>query len=81
MTRQESRYIVHADRVEEVGDRTARRHRILVIDEHGDIGVLYATGAFESRAFSISAAELSYMARQARRAARRRLWARILRRR
>ena len=61
----QSRYIVHADRVEEVSDRTSRRHRVLTIDDDGDLTITNDAGTVIA---ALSRAELAYLFRVAIRA-------------
>lgn len=61
----ESRYIVHADRVEEVSDRTSRRHRVLTIDDDGDLTITNDAGTVIA---ALSRAEVAHLVRQAFRA-------------
>lgn len=61
----ESRYIVHADRVEEVSDRTSRRHRVLTVDNDGDVLITNDAGTVIA---ALSRAELAHLFRVAIRA-------------
>ena len=61
----QSRYIVHADRVEEVSDRTSRRHRVLTVDNDGDALITNDAGTVIA---ALSRAELAHLFRQAFRA-------------
>ena len=83
MSALEVHYIVRPDGVELVGDRTARAHRLLVIDEHGDATVypVLPGGLVVAIHVQMSRAEVRLLARAARRAAVRRFWARLLGRR
>lgn len=56
----ESRYIVHADRVEIVGDRTAQRHRVLTIDDDGDVTIANDAGTVIAL---LSRAEMDHLVR------------------
>ena len=74
------RYIVGHGWAERVGDTTALPHRTLHIDHRGDVTVRVdrRNGVGESKPIlQMSAAELALLAREARRAARRRFWARL----
>lgn len=79
------RYMVGHDWAERVSDTTALPHRLLTIDERGDVSVMAARpsnpGAGGQIIHIVSAAELTFLAREARRAARARFWARLLGRR
>ena len=72
------RYVVGRDWAERVQDTTALPHRVLTIDEHGDVEVRKRSPfGDETPHLQISAAELRLLAREARRAAARRFWARF----
>ena len=72
------RYVVGRDWAERVHDTTALPHRVLTIDEHGDVEVRKRSPfGDETPHLQISAAELRLLAREARRAAARRFWARF----
>lgn len=83
MTALEVRYIVHGAGVELVGDRTARPHRLLVIDDDGEATVypVLPGGLIVAIHVQMSRAEVRLLARASRRAAVRRFWARLLGRR
>lgn len=72
------RYVVGRDWAERVQDMTALPHRVLTIDEHGDVEVRKRSPfGDETPHLQISAAELRLIAREARREKARRLWARF----
>lgn len=78
------RYIVGHGWADRVADTTALPHRVLRIDQHGDVVVRVdrRDGHGEhALVLQMSAAELAFLAREARRAARARFWARIVGRR
>lgn len=56
----ESRYIVHVDRVEEVSDRSSRRHRVLTIDDDGDLTIMNDAGTVIA---ALSRAEVVHVVR------------------
>jgi len=72
------RYMVGRGWAERVSDTTALPHRVLTIDEHGDVDVrLHRPTGEEKPLLQVSAAELRLLAREARRAARARFWTRL----
>lgn len=72
------RYMVGRGWAERVQDTTALPHRILTIGEYGDVDVrLHRPTGEEKTILQISGAELRLLAREARRAAARRFWARF----
>ena len=73
------RYVVGRDWAERVQDTTALPHRVLRIDERGDVDVRVKRPGWDESGphLQISAAELRLLAREARRAAARRFWARF----
>lgn len=72
------RYVVGHGWAERVGDTTALPHRVLTIDEHGDVEVRKRSPfGDETPHLQISAAELQLLAREARRERARLLWARL----
>jgi len=75
----ETRYMVGHGWADSVSDRTALPHRVLRIDAFGDVTVCrhYPHGEESMPILQMSGAELRYLAREARRAARRRLWAKL----
>jgi len=78
------RYAVGRGWAERVNDTTALPHRILEFDEYGDATVhlrIPSRPELNRVIHLISAAELALLAREHRRAARRRFWARIIGRR
>lgn len=77
------RYIVGHDWAERVNDTTALPHRVLRIDASGDVTVSLQRPGWDAAGHihQISAAELALLAREARRAARARFWARLIGRR
>lgn len=80
----EVRYIVGHGWADTVGETTALPHRVLTIDYAGDITIRRHHPAVPEAAkllLQMSAAELTFIARQARRGARRRFWTRIFGRR
>lgn len=79
MTEHSTRYMVGRNWAEAVSDTTALPHRVLTIDEHGDATVRLQRPRWEAAPviLQISRAELALLAREARRAARRRFWARL----
>lgn len=71
-------YIVTKAGVEQVSERSALRHRRLLIDEDsGDITVLLVSNGATAQVHSMSSAELTLIAREARRAAARRFWRKL----
>lgn len=78
MIEHHARYMVGRNWAETVSDATALPHRLLTIDQHGDVDVrLHRPTGEEKTLLQISAAELRLLAREARRAARARFWARL----
>lgn len=73
-----TRYIVTASRAEVVSDRTSQRHRLLVVDDAGDVTIRLSAGGRIIAA--MSAAELRPVVRERRRELRRRWLDRLLRR-
>lgn len=73
-----TRYIVTASRAEVVSDRTAQRHRLLVVDDAGDVTIRLSAGG--RIIASMSAAELRLVVRERRRELWRRWLDRLLRR-
>lgn len=82
MSEHEVRYIVGHGWAERVSDATALPHRVLRIGRDGDVTVLRSSSAAAPRVLlQIGHDELAFLAREARRAARARFWARLIGRR
>lgn len=73
-----TRYTVTAARAEVVSDRTQQRHRLLIVDDAGDVTIRLSPGGRVIAA--MSAAELRLVVRERRRELRRRWIDRLLRR-
>lgn len=81
MSEHRIRYIVGHGWADAVGDATALPHRVLRIDARGDITVRIQRPRQPEQSrliLQMSGPELAFLAREARRAARRRFWYRLL---
>lgn len=81
MNSHEVRYMVGRNWAEKVSETTALPHRVMTTSHDGEVTVTAARpsnpGAGGQIIHIVSAAELTLLAREAKRAARRRFWARI----